>query len=160
MLSDLIRPENILLGLESTEKDMLFAEMLEVLIRAQPSISREEAEAALLKREEQASTRVMRGIAVPHANCPSAKRTAAALGISYSGIDYDADSASRDESSGDPLVHIVIMILFEQGNSEEHLHILADCARVLSSPDFYKSVLAARTVQEVHDLIREYELGM
>ena len=48
-------------------------------------------------------------------------------------------------------------MLFEKGNAEKHLRILADCARVLNIPGFYKALLGAKSALDVFNLIREYE---
>ncbi|MDE5899037.1 MAG: PTS sugar transporter subunit IIA [Treponemataceae bacterium] len=154
MLSDVIKPENIVIDLESTDKDVLFAEMIEALVRLYPSIDRDEALAALEDRECKANTCVMPGIAVPHAGCRSVQETVAVLGISRDGVDYEVSGGAAD---GSPLVHVVVMLLFELGNAERHLQILADCASVLRVPEFYRSVLSAKSAQDVCSVIRECE---
>ena len=50
MFSSLLKPENIILELESSEKDVLFAEMVENIVTTHPSVNRSEALAALTER--------------------------------------------------------------------------------------------------------------
>lgn len=69
MLSDLIKPENVIVELESTDKDSLFAELTENLVRTNENLDRDEIFRALSEREEQMNTCIMKGIAVPHACC-------------------------------------------------------------------------------------------
>lgn len=154
MLSDVIKPENVVIDLESADKDVLFAEMVEALVRLYPTIDRDEALSALEEREDKANTCVMPGIAVPHAGCRSVQETAAVLGISRGGVDYEVSGAAAAES---PLVHVVVMLLFELGNTERHLKILSDCASVLRVPEFYRSVLSAKSAQDVCSVIKECE---
>lgn len=156
MLSDLIKPENVIIELESTDKDSLFAELAENLVRANATLDREEIFRALSAREEQMNTCIMKGIAVPHACCSCVEKPLVALGLSASGIDYEVEGTGTKNYS-DSLVHMVFMLLFEQGNAEHHLHVLADCARLLHIPGFYKAIMSAKTSQEVCDVIRDFE---
>ena len=56
IFSSLLKPENIILELESTEKDVLFAEMVENIVTTHPSVNRSEALAALTERENKMNT--------------------------------------------------------------------------------------------------------
>ena len=58
MLSSFISPSSIKVGLESSEKEECFAELLEVLVAKNPEINRKEAMNALIAREEKMSTAV------------------------------------------------------------------------------------------------------
>ena len=67
MLSSFISPSSIKVGLESSDKEECFAELLEVLVAKNPEINRKEAMNALIAREEKMSTAVFPFVAVPHA---------------------------------------------------------------------------------------------
>lgn len=156
MLSDLIKPENVVIELESTDKDSLFAELTENLVRTNGNLDRNEIFNALSVREEQMNTCIMKGVAVPHACCSCVEKPLIAVGLSASGIDYEIEGTGTKNYS-DSLVHVVFMLLFEQENAERHLHVLADCARLLNIPGFYKSVLCAKSAQEVCNIIQDFE---
>lgn len=156
MLSDLIKPENVVIELESTDKDSLFAELTENLVRTNENLDRNEIFKALSAREEQMNTCIMKGVAVPHACCSCVEKPLIAVGLSASGIDYEIEGTGTKNYS-DSLVHVVFMLLFEQENAERHLHVLADCARLLNIPGFYKSVLCAKSAQEVCNIIQDFE---
>jgi nitrogen PTS system EIIA component len=150
MLSKLITPANIKVNLESTEKDEVFEELLEVIVAAQPGINRQEALKALLAREEKMSTGIIPGIAVPHTICNCVKGTVAAIGLSREGIEY----ASLD---GGP-VHFIIMLLFEQGATEAHLQMMKDVADILQHRGFINVIMEKKTSQAVYDAICDYEM--
>lgn len=156
MLSDFLKPETVIVTLESTDKDSLFAEMTELLVRQNPSLKRDDILASVHKREEQMNTCVMKGVAVPHGNCASVQSPVVAIGISKTGVDYDITGVSSSDYA-ESLVHVVVFMLFEQGKAEHHLRIFADCARVLQKPGIYKALLAAKTAQEVCNIVKEYE---
>ena len=157
MLSDIVKAENIILNLESEFKDDLFHEMVEVAVRQDRTINREEVICALEEREEKLNTCVKTGVAVPHANCDSVRNTVLIVGISASGIDYETARVG-DQSYEKSRVHVVLMLLFEKGNAGHHLKVLSDCARVLQAPEFVHSVLSAKTAEEVCYAIRNLEV--
>lgn len=155
MLSSFISPASIKAVLESTEKEECFAELLEVLVARNPEINRREAMEALVAREEKMSTAVFPFVAVPHALCSSAGDTLVAVGISRSGIEFDSpDSETNPEH---PVVNVIFEILFDEKDTETHLHVLRDILQLVSNPDFVKNVLQAKTSQEVYDLIESME---
>lgn len=145
MLSHFISPADIKINLESTEKEECLAELLEVIVARQPSISRREAMEALVDREEKSSTAVLPGIAIPHAICKSAKKSAIAIGISKKDIDFDVP------------VNIVFELLFEQNDVEFHMNILKSIVQLLDNKTFKNKVLNAKSSQEVFDIIDEIE---
>ncbi len=149
VLEQVFSPETVILNLESTEKDELFEEMVEVLVSVQPEINREQALLALREREAKMSTGIMHGIAVPHGNCPSAKDVVGAIGISRRGIDYE----SLDKSP----VHLVFMLLCNPDSTELHLTVLRDLAAVLQNPAVVKELMEVSTGQEAFELLGKYK---
>ena len=79
MLSSFVTPSVIKLGLESSEKEESFAELLELLVAENPKLNRKEAMEALIQREDKMSTAVLPFVAVPHALCTSAGNTLVAM---------------------------------------------------------------------------------
>lgn len=156
MLSSFISPSSIKVGLESTEREECFAELLEVLVAENPSLDRKEAMNALIQREEKMSTAVFPSVAVPHALCSSSGDTLVAVGISHKGIEFD--SPDPEENPAHPVVNVIFEILFEENDTETHLDVLRDILQLVSNPDFIKNVLQAKTSQEVYDLIESLEV--
>ncbi len=156
MLSSFISPSSIKVGLESSEKEECFAELLEVLVAENPALDRREAMNALIQREEKMSTAVFPSVAVPHALCTSAGDTLVAVGISRGGIEFD--SPDPETNPGHPLVNVIFEIMFEDKDPETHIQLLRDILQLVSNPDFVKNVLQATTSQEVYDLIESLEM--
>ncbi len=156
MISDLLRPESVVVQLESTDKDSLFCELTETLVRIQPSVDRAEVLAELYKREELMNTCVMAGVAVPHANCRSVPQPMLAIGVSRAGIDYELDGVGTKDYA-QSFVHVVFFMLFPVTCVERHLKVLADCARLLRMPGFYNALLGAGSASELCRIIREFE---
>ena len=156
MLSSFINPSCIKVGLESSEKEESFAELLEILVAKNPELNRREAMDALIAREEKMSTAVFPFVAVPHALCTSAGNTLVAMGISRSGIEFEAPKPETNPKH--PVVNVIFEINKKKKDTETHLHLLRDILEIVSQPDFVKNVLQAKTSQEVYDLIESMEM--
>ena len=156
MLSSFITPANIKMGLESSEKEESFAELLEILVAKNPDLNRWEAMDALIAREEKMSTAVFPFVAVPHALCSSAGDTLVAVGISRQGIEFDSPEPEKNPEH--PVVNVIFEILFEEKDTQTHLDVLRDILQLVSNPDFVKNVLQTKTSQEVYELIESMEM--
>ena len=149
VLGQIFSSDSVIVNLESTDKDELFAEMLEPLVAAHPELNREEAFRALEERESKMTTGIMHGVAIPHAVVMTAKGIHGAIGISRSGIDYD----SLDKSP----VHLVFMILTAEGETERHVQVLKQLASVLQIPGFIDNIVKSTTPAEVCNLLNSAE---
>lgn len=145
MLCNFISPGCIKLNLESTEKEECIAELLEVIVAKNPLINRREAMEVLIAREEKESTSVFPCVAIPHAICKSAVKSAIAMGVSRSGLDFD------------PKVYIVFEILLAEKDAEFHMNILKDIVQLVNNKTFVKKVLNAKSEQEIFDIIVDIE---
>ena len=152
-LSSLLKTENIILNLESTEKDELFAELTEVFVHQDSTINRREVLNSLLEREEQTNSCIKKGIAVTHAAVKNLKKNLCVLGFSRNGIDYDLEN-TYDE---DNLVHVVVILLHDVKFTDESLQFFMDCEYDFKSDEFYNNLLAAQTKDEVLNIVRERE---
>jgi len=148
-LSDLLNESVVKVGLESEDKEELFAEMIELLVRAGRLDDRDRALQAILAREEMATTGIGSGVAVPHGKEPSIKSLLVALGISKKGIEYDA-------TDGEP-VYLVFLVLAEANNPGPHVQCLGEIARLLQVPGLNERLRAAKNAREALDIIRAEE---
>lgn len=85
---------------------------------------RERVLAALHDREEQVSTGIGHGVAIPHAYCDRLEQPVAVLGRSREGVDFEAcDNAP---------VHFVLLLLVPRSQPHVHLQTLASIAKLFS----------------------------
>ncbi len=148
-LTELLRPELILIGLESDTKDGVFREMIARFVKVGLIRDGEAALQAIREREAKMSTGIARWIGLPHGKLREASGLLLALGTSEQGIDYDS-------LDGEP-VYVVVMVFAQVGNPGPHIEALAEISRLFSIPGFTERIRAARTPAEVLRLIREQE---
>ncbi|WP_428769869.1 PTS sugar transporter subunit IIA [Treponema sp. HNW] len=152
LLSKVFNPKAVNIDLQSEDKDEVFEELIEELVNVNPSLDRAAALDAVRERESKMSTGIMSGIAVPHGKTSAVKDVRGAVGISRTGIDYDA-------LDGKP-VHLVFMLLSSPESSELHLRVLKRLARILQNPKFYNALMEQTNPEAVYDLICKYETDL
>ncbi len=148
-LCDLLDEQVIKVGLDGVQKEAVFAEIIDVLANAGRVADRERALRAILSRETMATTGIGNGVAVPHGKDASVPKLAAALGISFKGIQYEAADKQP--------VYVVFLVLADVNNPGPHVQCLGEIARLLSVPGFYERLRRCTTAQEVIGAIRAEE---
>ncbi len=149
LVSEILTTGLIKCDLESSYKEELFEEMVQMFVREGVVPDRSAAVDALLEREAKMSTGIADGIAMPHGKIDGINGAVIALGISREGIDYDS-------LDGEP-VNLVFMILCENGNPAMHVELLSEVSRLLTIPGFKERLVAARDAQEVLQIIGSEE---
>jgi len=104
---------------------------------AMKNVDEKEALRLLLERENQGSTGIGEGIALPHAELPGLKEFIIAIATSKKGLEFNSIDKKK--------VKIFIIILGPEGKATQHLQILASISRVLSDPLVRKELLVAPT---------------
>ncbi|MYV21878.1 PTS fructose transporter subunit IIC [Lactobacillus salivarius] len=101
----------------------------------------------IVKREEEGSTGMGDGIAIPHAHDAAVKKPAVQFARSVAGVDYDS-------MDGQP-AHLFFMIAAPEGGDNTHLQALAALSQVLMNPDVVAALKAADTPDKVQDIFAE-----
>lgn len=148
-ITELLSKDTIILNLKSKTKLEVIDELIDKLDTAGKLNDREEYKKAILKREEEFSTGVGDGIAIPHAKTAAVKIPALAFGYSKEGIDY----GSLD---GKP-AHIFFMIAGGENANNEHLETLSRLSVMLMNEDFKKKITNIKTEEDLLRIIDEQE---
>lgn len=148
-ITELLTKETIIVDLKSTTKADVIDELTNKLDRAGRLRNKEEFKNAIWKRENEFSTGIGEGIAIPHAKTSAVKTPALAFGRSKSGIDYD----SLDGNSS----HIFFMIAASEGAHNEHLDTLSRLSSMLMNEGFREKLMNANSEEEILLLIDREE---
>ena len=136
---DLLKPEAITLGLDISSKDDAINALIGLHAAAGNLKDKDAYKAATLAREEQGSTAIGDGIAVPHAKTSAVKAPALAAITVKNGVDYGAPD-------GKPSDLLFMIAATEDG--DVHLEILSRLMVMLMDPDFTAKLRAAKSVDE------------
>ncbi|MGG4489918.1 PTS fructose transporter subunit IIABC [Metabacillus idriensis] len=151
-ITDLLTSETMILDLNAQSKAAVIDEIIEILDRAGKLKNKEEYKTAILAREDQSTTGIGEGIAIPHAKTSAVSVPAIAFGRSAKGIDYESLDGQN--------AHLFFMIAASEGANNEHLQTLSRLSSFLMDPAFKKQLEEAATKEEVLAAIDQKEKEM
>lgn len=130
--------------LRSTTKNDALKEMVEAISKSEYIQSKEEFEKAIFEREQQLSTGVGIGVAIPHVKIPSVTDFVAAIGRSHRGIEF--------HSIDNKPVHLIVMIGASDKQSGDYLKILARIVLRLKHKNFLRKIMLAKNADDIRKL--------
>ncbi|WP_374717515.1 fructose-specific PTS transporter subunit EIIC [Neobacillus sp.] len=148
-ITELLSINMIQLHLEGNQKIEVVDQLVDLLYQAGKVTNRDEFKAAILKREEQSTTGIGDGIAIPHAKTKAVKEAAIAFGKSISGVDYQS-------LDGKP-AHLFFMIAAPEGANNTHLEALARLSGLLMKAEVRYELLKATSPNEIIDTIKRFD---
>ncbi len=148
-LLDFFNVDNISLNLKSTKKDLCIGEMVELANNCGKVIDKEAFLKSLLDREENGTTGIGKGIAIPHARTDTVSDITISIGISKEGIDYQALDKQK--------VHILCLVAAPVRQSTKILILIAKLCRFFNSSAFRENLVKAKTKEEVIELFKGKE---
>lgn len=148
-ITELLTKKTILLDIEGNQKETAIDQLVGILYKAGKITNKAEFKTAILKREEQSTTGIGEGIAIPHAKVTAVKEATIAFGKSASGVDFQS-------LDGQP-AHLFFMIAAPEGANNTHLEALARLSGMLMNGEVGKKLLNASSADEVISIIDSYD---
>lgn len=148
-VTELLRKDIMLMDLQSTTKEAVIDEMIDNLAKHKVINNKNLFKEAIFKREEQSSTGLGNGIAMPHAKTKAVDEATVLFAKSNNGVDYDS-------LDGQP-TYLFFMIAVPDGAYDTHLQALAALSRSLIDESFIESLKVAKNSEEVYQLFQERE---
>ncbi|MEK5146172.1 fructose-specific PTS transporter subunit EIIC [Psychrobacillus sp. FSL K6-4615] len=149
-ITQLLTEETIILNLDATSKQQVLEELTGQLEQAGKLVDRQAFLKDILTRENQSTTGIGEGIAIPHAKSVAVYAPAIAFGRSEHGLDYES-------LDGQP-AHLFFMIAATEGANDDHLEALSRLATFLMDEKFRSRILAASSKQQVLQAITDKEM--
>ena len=135
MLSDLLHPERVRIGLTLGDKDAALRAIASLLTMPEGAFNEEVLYDVLGDRERLASTGIGSGVAIPHGRFDGVEELRAALAICPAGVDFDAVDRLP--------VKILVGIVGPKSMPHKHLAALAGVSRVLRDEEKRNALLRA-----------------
>lgn len=140
-IQDLLRKDIMLLDLQATTKEAAIDEMVTKLVSENVVSDFEIFKKGIVAREEQTSTGLGDGIAMPHSKNNAVNEAAVLFAKSSKGVDYKA-------LDGQP-TDLFFMIAAPEGANDTHLAALAELSKYLMKDGFADQLRQAKTPDEV-----------
>jgi mannitol/fructose-specific phosphotransferase system IIA component (Ntr-type) len=147
--ADFVCFEATILELSAGQRNGVIIELVSALEKAGKlgKGNAEEISKAVIKRENEASTGMGKGIALPHVKHKAVKQVTAAIGQSSTGIDFSA----LDKQP----VYSVILLISPVNAPDKHLQAMEKIFKHLQHDKFRKFLRQSRTVEQIKDLLEE-----
>jgi PTS system nitrogen regulatory IIA component len=148
-LCDFIVADAIVPELQSDNRDDIIRELVDALVytgRIKTEVS-DEIVTQLIDRENQGSTGIGKGIAVPHIKHASVNEIIGTIGLSKKGIDF----SSLDNAP----VYSVLLLVSPPNNPDRHLEAMESVFTHLQRDMFRKFLRQAETREAIVDLLDE-----
>ena len=144
-LKKMLTPDVVWIDLKAETKEGLIAEMVDRLFSAGKIKDRDAVLSAILHREEEMSTGMQNGVAIPHGKTDAVKSLTVAVGLNKAGVKFDSMDGS--------LCTIFILTLSPIKRAGPHIQFLAEVSRVISQPAERDRRLACKTNSEMHETL-------
>jgi PTS system nitrogen regulatory IIA component len=146
-LADYLREDLVLWELPSLDKSSFLRSLASEAAARVPAVDEKELLARLLEREEERSTGVGGGLALPHARVSGLERTVLLVGRAREGLDFAAPD-------GEP-VDLFFLLLSPADAKSEHLRLLARVARIFAPEGVLEKLRAAPGPKQLFQLLLE-----
>jgi two-component system sensor histidine kinase KdpD len=147
-LSRLLGTDRILIWDDPVSKKDVRDGLVKAITSRTPSLNQSKVLAKLAEREEQGSTFLNEGVALPHARIEGLGEPEVALGLTHGGV-LDAPTERPIEA--------VFLLLSPTSGANVHLQLLAKAGRALQSRDLRRALNAARSSAEALEAIQDFE---
>ena len=151
-LSEMLKPENIKLGLAANNKTDAIKELVDLLAANGEIKDASSVLQAVLERETTRTTGIGSGLAIPHGKCSGTDHLVMAVGKATEPIDFQA-------IDGRPVVWIWLLSS-PPDKTGPHIHALARISRLMTIDKFRQALAGASTPQAVHEIIKQQESAL
>lgn len=148
-IREILDPKAVKIDMEAADKKAALTELVDVLSAVYGLEDKKVILKTLIDRENLGSTGIGQGIAIPHGKAERCKNLIAVFGISKKGVNFEA-------LDGEP-VYVFFLLLAPKEAAGPHLKALARISRLLRDNYFCKQLRAAKTGQQVHEMLLSEE---
>lgn len=148
-IRDLLAAESIELNGSAADKKDVLNKMVDLMAKSGKIADVETYRAGVFAREEEGTTGIGEGIAIPHCKSDAVKTPGLAAMVVKGGVEFDS-------LDGAP-VHILFLIAAPNTKDNVHLDVLSKLSVLLMDENFTKNLIEAKSVDEFLAVIDETE---
>ena len=144
-ITELLDRRSILLnGAPASKKDAL-DQMIALMVKSGKIRDEEAYRQEVYRREEEGTTGIGEGIAIPHGKCDAVIKPGLAAMVIPNGVDFDS-------MDGQP-VHLIFLIAAPNTKDNIHLDVLSKLSMLLMDEKFVENLKNAKTVDEFLEIV-------
>ena len=139
-ITELLDKQSICLNANPKTKSEALDQMVELMAKSGKINDVEAYRKQVYAREEESTTGIGEGIAIPHGKCDAVSKPGLAAMVVKDGVDFEA-------LDGEP-VHLIFLIAAPNTEDNIHLDVLSKLSVLLMDEDFTKDLLNASGIDE------------
>ena len=147
MLDKMLVKDCIKLNLNAKNKIEVIDELVDVLYNAGRLNDKDEFRKTILNREEQSSTGLEEGIAIPHARSEKIEEIVVTVGLVENKIDFNSPDGEG--------VNLILLVGAPKGKNREYLSLVSELMRTFRNKKLREAVTCASNYQELLEAIAE-----
>ena len=152
-MKEFVKPAQVLLDLDCTTKDEVLSLLSDKALELGITDDRDAVKAAFEAREEEGSTGMMDGFAVPHAKTDAIKDAAVIV------TRFVAPIADWESIDGTEITVGIALLVPDAEAGSTHIALLAQIARALMDEGFREVIRTATEPSQVSELINDRLAG-
>lgn len=139
-ITDLLDARSILLNASPKSKNEALDRIVDLMVKSEKINDKEAYRKQVYAREEESTTGIGEGIAIPHGKCDAVTKPGLAAMVVKDGVDFDS-------LDGEP---VTLMFLIAAPNTEDNIHldVLSKLSVLLMNEEFTEALRNAETVEE------------
>jgi mannitol/fructose-specific phosphotransferase system IIA component (Ntr-type) len=146
-VTDILSPKAVKVPLKATSPREAIDELIDLLSQADLIHDPATLKRVVWEREQQRSTGIGEGLAIPHGKANSSRNLVMAIGRPELPIEFDAIDRKP--------VRLVILLASPPEKTSEHIQALGKISRLMANPTFRETVYRAATSDELYRLFAE-----
>ena len=146
-ITDLLDARSILLNASPKSKNEALDQIVDLMVKSEKINDKEAYRKQVYAREEESTTGIGEGIAIPHGKCDAVTKPGLAAMVVKDGVDFDS-------LDGEP---VTLMFLIAAPNTEDNIHldVLSKLSVLLMNEEFTEALRNAGTVEEFMGIIND-----
>ncbi len=148
-ITDLLKPGAVDLKVSAKNKEDVLKKAVELMAKQGNITDKDQYLKAVFAREEESTTGVGEGIAIPHGRCEGVSAPGLIAMVIPEGVDYEA--------LDDEPVHLLFLIAANPQSGSAHIDILSKLSGMLMHEEFTNALKAAKTPEEFLQIIDNAE---
>lgn len=148
-ISDILSPKAVKVPLTSTDKHAVIDELVDLLDEAGLISDAGKLKQVVWEREQQRSTGIGQGLAIPHGKANCTESLVMAVGRPAAPIEF--------ESVDKEPVKLVVLLASPPNQTSQHIQALGKISRLMSNESFRDAAFSARSTETLYALFKKAE---
>jgi fructose-specific phosphotransferase system IIA component len=148
-ITDILSPEAVKVPLASTEKKPVIDELVDMLDAAGLIVDPDTLKQVVWEREQQRSTGIGDGLAIPHGKSTCSKDLVMAIGRPAEPIDFDSLDGRK--------VELIVLLASPPDRTADHIQALGKISRMMSDTKIREAAYGAATAESLYQLFKDAE---